>query len=52
MNLIETIGAIALGIITIALVAVTFQPGSTAPAVFTAGGNAFSTSIKAATLKG
>lgn len=52
MNLVETIGAIAAGIITIALVAVTFQPGSTAPAVFKSGGEAFSSSIKAATLKG
>lgn len=52
MNLVETIGAIALGIVTVALVAVTFQPGSTAPAVFNAGGSAFATSIKAATLKG
>lgn len=52
MNLIETIGAIAAGIITVALVAVTFAPGSTAPAVFKAGGEAFSSSIKAATLKG
>lgn len=52
MNLIETIGAIAAGIITIALVAVTFQPGSTAPAVLKASGEAFSSSIKAATLKG
>lgn len=52
MNLVETIGAIAAGIITVALVAVTFQPGSTAPQVFTAGGTAFASSIKAATLKG
>lgn len=52
MNLLETIGAIAAGIITVALVAVTFQPNSTAPKVFTAAGEAFSTSIKAATLKG
>jgi len=52
MNLIETIGAIAAGIITIALVAVVVQPNSTAPAVFTSAGNAFSSSIKAATLRG
>lgn len=51
MNLVETIGAIAAGIITIALVAVTFQPGSTAPAVFESAGKAFSSSIKVATLK-
>lgn len=52
MNFVETIGAIAAGIITVAIVAVTFQKGSTAPAVFTAAGTAFSSSIKAATLKG
>lgn len=51
MNLVETLGAVAAGIITVALVAVTFQPGSTAPKVFTSVGDAFSTSIKAATLK-
>ena len=50
-TIIETIGAIAAGIVTIALVAVTFQKGSTAPQVLTAGGNAFATSIKAATLR-
>jgi len=52
MNLIETIGAIAAGVITVALVAVTFQKGSTAPAVFESAGKAFASSIKAATLKG
>lgn len=52
MNLIETIGAVAAGIVTVALVAVTFQPGSTAPQVFKSAGDAFGTSIKAATLKG
>lgn len=52
MNVIEMIGALGAGIITVAIVALIFQPKSTAPAVFTAGGNAFSGSIKAATLKG
>lgn len=52
MNIVETIGAVLLGVVSVALVAVTFKPGSTAPAVFTAGGNAFSSSIKAATLQG
>lgn len=51
MNIIETIGAVAGGIITVAIIALIFQPKSTAPAVFTAAGNAFSGSIKAATLK-
>lgn len=52
MNVIETLGAVAAGIITVAIVALIFQPGSTAPAVFTAAGNAFTGGIKAATLKG
>lgn len=51
MNLIETVGAIAAGIVTVAIVALVFQPKSTAPAVFSAAGNAFSSSIKAATLR-
>lgn len=52
MNLVETIGAIAAGIISVAMVALIFQPKSTAPAVFQSAGDAFSGSIKAATLKG
>lgn len=51
MNVIETVGAVAAGVITVAIVALIFQPKSSAPAVFTAAGNAFSGSIKAATLK-
>lgn len=51
MNLVETIGAIAAGVITVAIVALVFQPNSTAPAVFKSGGDAFSGAIKAATLR-
>lgn len=52
MNLIETIGAIAAGIITIAIVAVIVQPNSTAASLVKSSGEAFASSIKAATLKG
>jgi hypothetical protein len=52
VNIIETIGAIAAGIITIAIVAIIVQPGSTAAALTTSAGSAFSSSIKAATLRG
>lgn len=52
MNLIETVGAIAAGIITVAIVALVFQPNSTAPAVFKSAGDAFSSSVKVATLRG
>lgn len=51
MNIVETIGAVAAGIITVAIVALIFQPKSTAPAVFKSAGDAFSGSIKAATLR-
>jgi hypothetical protein len=52
MNIIETIGAIAAGIITVAIVAIIVQPGSTAAALVTSSGTAFSSSIKSATLRG
>lgn len=52
MNVIETIGAVAAGIITVAIVALVFQPGSTAPSFIKNSGDAFSASLKAATLKG
>lgn len=52
MNIIEMIGAVATGIITIAIVALIFAPNSTAPRVIKNAGEAFSSSIKAATLKG
>lgn len=52
MNIIETIGAIAAGIITVAIVAVIVQPNSSAAALTKSGGEAFASSIKAATLRG
>lgn len=52
MNVAETVGAICAGIITVAIVAVVFQKDSQAAAVLKAAGEAFSSSIKAATLKG
>lgn len=52
MNIVETIGAIFAGIITVAIVAVIVQPNSTAASLAKASGEAFSSSIKAATLRG
>lgn len=51
MNVIETVGAIAGGIITVAIVALIFQKGSTAPQLVKNSGEAFSATIKAATLR-
>ena len=51
MNFIEMIGTIAAGVITIAIVAVIVQPNSTAPSLLKNSGDAFSATIKAATLK-
>jgi hypothetical protein len=50
-NVVETVGAIAAAIITLAMLAVIVQPDSKAAAVIKAGGDAFASAIKAATLK-
>lgn len=52
LNFVETVGAIAAGIITIAIVATLVQKDSQTAAVLKAAGEAFSSSIKAATLRG
>ena len=52
MNIMETLGAIAAGIITVAIVAVIVQPKSTAASLVSSSGTAFATTLKAATLQG
>lgn len=47
-NVIEMVGAVFAGLITVAIVAVLFKPGSTAPAFLGAMGSAFSQSVNAA----
>ena len=48
MNVVEMIGAIFAGLITVAIAAVIFKPNSTAPAFLSAAGAAFSSSVTAA----
>ena len=52
MNVVETLGAVAAGIITIAIVALIVKPNSSAPKLVARSGTAFASSIKAATLQG
>ncbi len=47
-NLMETIGAIFAGLITVAIAAVIFKPNSTTAAVLSAGGSSFATAVSAA----
>lgn len=47
-NVVEMVGAIFAGLITVAIVAVLFKPNSTAPAFLKAAGSAFSESVTAA----
>ena len=48
MNVIEVVGAIFAGLITVAIASVIFKPGSTAPGLVTASGNAFAAAVTGA----
>lgn len=48
---VRTVASIAVALLVVAGLAVSFKPGSVAPSVLTAGGTAGSNLIKAATLR-